>query len=345
MHIRWIILAGIFYTATVARCDEVENATNQRSASFSQDIRFSGYIVPRHSDGPIRSITTEDVVGLASPKPDVSISVFARRDEVPIRTFKKQAVQSVSVTGGWLKAIGVNDLSSSFFETSIGVGIPLGNFDNILGVTPSFRMDFMDAAAGIDIPSTLYETGVSFFWRRPLNDRWSLMLLGGPSIRSDMTTGDNALRLFGMALLTWDARPDNLAISMGVVFLGRADLPALPAVGLKWTPSPRTKLNLQFPESTLSYRLEKDGGRSELWAYTSIGFGGNTWAVTRASGLTDELSTRDLRLTIGVERIVDGGGGWLTEVGYAFARRIEYENTQTEVELNDGLLVQAGWKY
>ena len=146
-------------------------------------------------------------------------------------------------------------------------------------------------------------------------------------------------------MLNWDAKPNRLSVSMGVVYLGRADLPAVPAVGLKWTPRPEIKLDLRFPESRLSYRIEKNGGSSETWAYISGGIGGNTWAVTRASGMTDELSVRDLRLTLGIEKIVDGGGGWFAEFGYAFDRSIEYEITQTEVPLNDGILLRAGWKY
>ena len=265
--------------------------------------------------------------------------------EQPISRFRKQAVQNISVSGGWLGATNGNDLSSSFFETSIGLGVPLGSFDSILGVTPSFRADFIDAAPSIDVPSELFETGVNFFYRRPINDRLSAMAIVRPSVRSDFTTSKEAFRIFGLGLLTWECRPDVLSLSFGAVYLDRADLPLLPAVGLTWTPKPTTKLDLRFPESKLAWRLAKDGSESETWSYVTAGLGGNTWAVTRADGQTDELSLRDIRLMFGIDHVTNGGGGWFAEFGYAFKRRIEYESTQTEIDLSDGVLLQAGWRY
>jgi hypothetical protein len=266
-------------------------------------------------------------------------------DNDPVRRFKKQAVQQFSVSSGWMQAGAGNDLSSSFFETSIGLGVPLGSFDNILAVTPSFRVDVVDAAAAIDIPGELFETGVSFFYRKPINDRLSTMTIIQPSIRSDFTTGDDAFRIFGLGVVNWQYRPEILSLSFGAVYLDRADLPLLPAVGLTWTPKATTKLELRFPESKLAWQLSKDGSKSETWSYVKAGIGGNTWAVTRAGGQTDELSLRDLRLTFGVDHLTDGGGGWFSECGLAFNRRIEYESTSTKFDLSNGVVLQIGWRY
>lgn len=265
--------------------------------------------------------------------------------EVPLTLYRKQAVQKITVSSGWLAPLSSNDLSSRFFEASIEFGVPLGSFDSILGVTPSFRADYIDAAATVDIPAELFETGVSFFYRRPLNDRWSAMAIVRPSVRSDFTTGDEAFRLFGLGLLNWRCRPDELTLSIGAVFLDRADLPLLPAIGLTWQPMRETKLDLRFPESKLSWRLAKDGKRSETWSYLSAGIGGNTWAITRASGQTDEVSLRDVRLMWGVDHVTDGGGGFFAECGFALMRRIEYESTQTEMGLSNGFILQGGWRF
>lgn len=288
--------------------------------------------------------------------------------ELAVRRFKKQAVQTVSFAGGWLGATEGNDLSSSYFETSIGIGVPLGlikkklsNFEepplesgltavggeapDVLGITPAFRVDFIDSAEGIDIPAELYETGVSFFYRKPINDRLSAMTIVRPSVRSDFTTSDNAVRIFGLGLLIWDCVPERLSLSFGAVALGRADLPVLPAVGLTWTPRTTTRLELQFPKSRFAWRLAKDGGASETWLSLSGGIGGNTWAVTRADGQSDELSLGDIRFLLGLERIVDGGGGWFADVGYAFNRHVEYTSTDETTDLSDGVILQAGWRY
>ena len=294
--------------------------------------------------------------------------IFNQPVELPVVRFKKQAIQKITVAGGWLVATEGNDLGSSYLETSISVGIPVGlirkklsspdersfgkepaetdaGTPEILSISPAFRVDFIDAAQGIDVPTDLYETGVSFFYLKPINDRLSAMAIVRPSVRSDFTTSDNAFRLFGLGLLTWDCVPDKLSLSFGAVYLDRADLPLLPAVGVTWTPQTTMRMELQFPQSRLAWRLAKDGAASETWSYISAGIGGYTWAVTRADGRTDELSLGDIRLLLGLDHIVDGGGGLFAELGYALNRHIEYQSTLTKTNLSDGIVLQAGWRY
>ncbi|MCA9112136.1 MAG: hypothetical protein KDA52_19435 [Planctomycetaceae bacterium] len=267
-------------------------------------------------------------------------------NEEPVNRFRKQALQAVIVSGGYLASTR-GDLNQSFIEASLKLGVPLGNFENILGVTPSFRVDFLDPYSGLrtDVPAELFETGVSFFYRRPLTERLSVMGIVRPSIRSDFTTSQNAFRLFGLGLVNWECIPDELTLSAGAVFLDRADLPLLPAVGLTWTPQPTLKADLQFPTSKLSFRIAKDGNQSETWSYLSAGIGGNTWAVTRASNLSDELTLREMRLVLGVDHLTDGGGGYFAEVGFLFNRRIEYQVDQSQFGLSDGIVLQAGWRF
>ncbi len=265
--------------------------------------------------------------------------------EAELTRFKKKALQSVSISAGWMADSSGEGLSGSYLDASIGSGIPLGNFDNIVAVKPRFRVDWVNAEPTIEIPSELYQFELQFFYRRPIRDRLSAMAIFSPSVRSDLTTSDNAFRVFALGLLNWECVPERLTLSGGAVYLGRADLPVLPAIGLTWTPSRKAKLDLRFPSSRLSYRLAKDGRRSEKWAYLSAGLGGNTWAVTRDSSLTDELSLRDFRLLLGVEKLLDGGGGWFLESGYAFNRQLEYESEDTELKLGDGILLRGGWRY
>jgi hypothetical protein len=265
--------------------------------------------------------------------------------EVELARYKKQALQSVAVTAGWMADTGGDELNSSFLDLSISSGIPLGSFDNIIGVRPRFRIDWIDADSTIDIPDELYQFSLDMLYRQSINERLSAMVIVSPSIRSDLTTSDDAFRVFALGVLNWECIPDQLVLSGGAVYLGRADLPVLPAIGLSWTPNRQTSLDLRFPTSKLAYRLAKDGGRSEMWTYVSGGLGGNTWSVTRDSSATDELSLRDIRLAFGIEKRLNGGGGWFAESGYAFDRRIEYESDESEVELGDGVVLQAGWRY
>ena len=265
--------------------------------------------------------------------------------EKELSRFKKQALQSVSLSSGYMADLDGSGLSSGYFDASVGSGIPLGSFDNLIGVKPRFRIDWIDAHPMIDVPDELYQFELQFFYRKPIHDRLSAMAIVSPSIRSDLTTEHNAFRVFALGLFNWEYIADRLVISAGAVYLGRADVPVLPALGLTWTPNLKTRMELRFPTSKVSYRLAKDGGHSETWAHLSAGLGGNTWAVTRQSSATDELSLRDFRIAVGIEKLLDGGGGWFAETGFAFGRRIEYESDQSEVNLDDGWLLQAGWRY
>ena len=275
----------------------------------------------------------------------VSFDAVEAIEDSPLVGYKKGAIQKASVSAGWLSSFKSNELSTSFVEVSLSSGIPLGSFDNILGITPSFRTEYINAAPDVDIPSELFETGISFFLKRKFSDNWSAMGIFAPSIRSDFTTSENALRFFGLGLLTWQAVPDRIAWSFGAVFLGRADLPVLPAIGLKYTPSRRTTYDLRFPESRVSWRLTKNGSHSESWLYVSGGFGGNTWAVTRNDGSHDELSLNYLRLLVGAEYLLDGGGRMFIETGGAFNRRLEYESDQSEQTFANAVILQGGINY
>lgn len=267
------------------------------------------------------------------------------RSEEPLESYKKGFLQTASVSTGWLSGLSGSRLNSNFVELSLKTAVPLGSFEHIMGVSPSFRTDYIDAAPGVDAPSELHQAGVSFVIPHKINPRWSALAIVAPSVRGDFTTSDDALRIFGMALLTWQAKPDRLAVSFGVVYPDRADLPILPALGLKWTPNRHSIYDIRFPESRFSWRLAKDGCHSETWAYMSGGFGGSTWAVTRADGSHDQLSLKDIRVMLGVERKFNGGGRLFAESGLAFSRSLEYEETQFEQDFGNAVVIQAGLAY
>jgi hypothetical protein len=227
-------------------------------------------------------------------------------------------------------------------DTSAGFAIPLGSMENLISITPYFRADLLEAAAIFDVPDSLYDTGVKMLWRRPISERLGSMILVTPSVRSDFQTSENAFRLFGLGLLTWQWVPKTLSISGGAVYTGREDYPVLPAMGLMWTPSPRWKYDIQFPSPRISYRLAKDGCQHETWGYVSGVFGGNTWAVKRAGGVSDELTLSDLRLVFGLEHLQPQNRSVFVEAGYVFNRSIEYTNIAFQQDLDAAMMLRMG---
>jgi len=262
--------------------------------------------------------------------------------EIPLTRFRKSCYQGSYASYGTLGDDPDLGIMVRTLDSGATFAIPLGSTENVITFTPYIRADLLDAAAVLDVPESLFDTGVKMFWRHPINERLSSMMLITPSVRSDFTTSDGAFRLFGLALLTWQWVPQKLSISGGVVHTGRDDFPILPAMGLLWTPSPEWKVDAQFPSPRISHRLAKNGGQSETWAYLSGVFGGNTWAVTRTGGETDELTISDLRLVTGIEFAQSENRGFYVEAGYVFNRSMEYTTIPIERDLDAAMMMRAG---
>lgn len=262
--------------------------------------------------------------------------------EIPLTRFRRTCFQGAHTNYSYLSDDTDTGIAVRTVEAYGTFAIPLGSMDHVVSLTPYIRADLLESAAAFDVPDTLYDTGVKFCWRRPVNDRFSTLVLVTPSVRSDFTTGDGAFRLFGMGLLNWQWVPDQLTASGGVVYTGREDFPILPAMGLLWTPSPEWRVDVQFPSPKISRRIAKCGGQSETWAYLSGVFGGNTWAVTRTGGATDELTISDLRLVVGIEYVQSQNRGVFGELGYVFDRSFEYKNLPLEQELDSAIMMRFG---
>ena len=266
--------------------------------------------------------------------------------ETPIERYRKSFCQGAELRGGYLFDLGDAEggMNQAFEEVRADFGIPLGSMDNLIGLRPYFRADQLQSLNSLDVPTALYNTGLNILHQRKWNPVFSSTVVVTPSIRSDFTTSSNAFRVFGLALMNWKCRSD-LTLSLGAVYFDRADFNLLPAFGVVWTPTPEWKIDATMPRPRIFHRLWKQGGEAEGWAYLGGSIGGNTWAVTRESGLTDELTIRDFRLMGGYEVIEKGNRGHFVEAGLAFGRTVEYERQDIELDLDAGLYLDAGIKF
>ena len=328
----------VFVSHQMTKTKNQENALENGSLIEGQDdFNSTGYDVNGAEDG------TFEPVGFTHD------TICAEQDceqcgecEIPLVRHRNGFVQGVQVSYGSIGDDPSTGIVVRTVDTSASFAIPLGSMDNVISITPYFRADLLDAAAIFDVPDSLYDTGVKMFWRRPISERLGSMILVTPSVRSDFQTGDNAFRLFGLGLLTWQWVPKTLSVSGGVVYTGRHDYPVLPAMGLLWTPSPLWKYDIQFPSPRISYRLAKSGSEHETWGYVSGVFGGNTWAVKRTGGVADELTLSDLRLVFGLEHLQPQNRSVFVEAGYVFNRSIEYTNTGFQQDLDAAMMLRMG---
>ena len=266
--------------------------------------------------------------------------------ETPIERYRKTFCQGAEILGGYLFDTGDQNggLDQTWEEVRMNFGLPLGSMDNILGFRPYFRMDHLNGPITIDVPETLYNTGLNILHQKKWSEKCSTTIVVTPQIRSDFTTSDNAYRMFGLALWNWQCR-EELSLSLGVVYFDRADFNFLPAFGFVWTPSPEWKFDGTMPRPRIYHRLWKEGGNAEGWAYLGGKIGGNTWGVSRDNGSTDELTVRDLRVHGGYELLRPGNRGYFIEGGFAFDRTVEYETANIEISLDSAFYLEAGWRF
>ena len=184
-----------------------------------------------------------------------ALEIVQRSDAYAVRRYRKGFFQRFRFSGSWIDRAGDDGLGISNLDTSLTVAVPLGSFENLLLVTPGFEVDYLDGPTQVDVPPRLYDVGVDLMWRKQFNDRWGSMVAVRPAVASDFQTSQDALRITGRALATWQWVPERLSLLFGVVYLDRNDLPVLPGVGLIWTPSPDWRLDLIFPRPKLARRL------------------------------------------------------------------------------------------
>jgi hypothetical protein len=341
------------------------------SAGDYDDYELSPSDVPAHSvsarvsakDEPwmrgLDSVTgTEDLVGSGSLPAPLTERYFSSpieeppyvhppqcpccANETPLTRFRKGLYQGSSLTGGHVSDGGGDGLGITHYEATVRFGVPFGGMDNVVVIAPSFRQEIIDSPTTIDISGNLYVASVNFTWMKKYSDRWRSLAMVAPSVRSDFNSSDDAVRIFGLGLMTRTLIPQKLEASFGFVYLDRDDISLLPAFGVSWTPKPWWNIDLNFPRPRIAYRTHKQAGFSETWVYTGVALGGNTWAVERANGDSDILTLRDYQWIFGWEKLREGGRGMFAEAGFAFGRSLEYERGGEQVDFDSSVFFRLG---
>ncbi len=263
--------------------------------------------------------------------------------EEPLRRFKKQAIQRLAVSSGYLTD-GEKSSTHRWFATEIGTAIPLGNFENILATEISFRNDVLTLPTKEFKRSDLYGLSCSLFFKKSLSDKSNLLINLRPGYLGDFEATANTFGMFGMALITKKLESHDLTLSYGFVHLNQVDAALLPGLGIRWDPNPKISVDLRFPESRISWRLDKKGGYSEHWLHASIGFDGNRWGIRKPDGNDTEIRLKYWSAVLTLEKRIDGGGGWWIHLSHQFARRFS-ESGEVDLKLSNGFQIAAEIAY
>ena len=248
-----------------------------------------------------------------------------------------------SLTTTWLAPIegfGVSDV-----EAKTQLIIPVFVKGSPLRLAMGFADTFMQTPVGIEVPNQLYGLQAELRWLIPFRETWAVDLGAGGGDFADLNSlGSRGFRMTGRAILVKTVS-DRLKWSAGVLYLGRANLKAMPVAGLIYTPQDDVKLELMIPRSRIARRISWDGVR-EHWMYYGLElFGGNSWAIEQPGGVQDVVIYKDNRFIFGYETKAPGALAGRVEVGYVFARHLSFENSPTTLDPGGTMLLRAGVTY
>lgn len=211
-------------------------------------------------------------------------------------------------------------------------------------VTPGSSVHFLTGPSSTDLPETLYDHWIEFRWLKKFNDRWAMDLAVAPSLFTDYeNTSSDAFRMTGRALALWTKSPE-WQFAMGVVYLDREDVRALPGVGAIWTPNDDYKVEVLFPRPRVMKKLAQRGDKTR-WGYLAGEFGGGSWAINRTNGTPDVFTYSALRLMVGYETQSPKGFNTRLEAGYIFNRSVEYKSGIGNYDPADAAMLRIGGSF
>lgn len=316
---------------------------------MTEPIGGSDYIQPLGSVAPIGSpsqnfVATEGaMIELMNEDPD----------KPPAGLRRNGFFQSIHFQTTWLAPMGDRYLEMFEAETWMKLVIP-GLFDrSMVMFTPGFGIHTFEGADDLEIPDRVFDVYVNTSFRGYIGTRWSYnatVMFGwyGDTIGSNVGGSPFRLRGFGMGVYKLS---DEVDIALGAVYIDYGQYRILPAAGLTWVPSDDWKLNLSFPYPRLSHRVYFRSTRPkpvEYWMYLAGEIGGGTWQVRmdgqfngKGEPISDMLSYTDWRIMLGLERRGCRGFETRFEVGYCFARELEYDDRGDTTDLPGTLMLRA----
>ena len=258
--------------------------------------------------------------------------------------YKDGLFQLLFGSATWIDETRAGGLDLVELDAYLGLAVPMPTTDWPLVIGTSLYVTLLDGPQTLELPDEIYEATVDLMWLPKLTDRLTAIAAVKAGMYSDFESTDGALRLSGKGLLRWQPRGERLQLVAGVLYLNREDVRLLPAGGIIWRPTDRLTCDLVFPQPKIAYR-SMWGDRFVDQLYLAGEFGGNSYRYSRANGVRDTLTLRDLRLLLGYERLFGAGAKCFAEVGYVFGRQIEFTSVPGEIDFDPSLLLRAGLSY
>ena len=118
--------------------------------------------------------------------------------------------------------------------------------------------------------------------------------------------------------------------------------------GITWQPNADARFDLVFPQPKIAHRVYWNGvcdPKFQDWVYVGGELAGGTWAVRRYGTLDEVLNYRDDRVFVGIERKAAETISSKLELGFVFARKIQFDNEGIDFVPSDTLVLRGELAY
>ncbi len=229
-------------------------------------------------------------------------------------------------------------LAGSFIDTFIlGTGDDFGLFSiesqqhdanpfkdaAIRSAQPGWGVTWLNGPDTADLPPQLYQFTLPIEFDAINEQAWTLSVMLTPGWFTD---GENRrpemFRMLGAVTANY-RQSEAMQFGLGLLYLDRDDIPALPLFGLLFESGEAPiRYELIFPSPRVVWTFA-DNPHSRFTAYLSGELGGGSYAIKRTDRTPDVVTLRDLRLIAGVDLADHRGRKAAVEAGWIFDRAIE----------------------
>jgi hypothetical protein len=309
-------------------------------------VRAQDVPAPPPTEGPPPSPELPGILPAPTPLPMPADAAAEKDNPEPPACGLRQ----IKVDYTFLPALSQNNLQINDLELSTTLALPIAKEWAPLLITPGLAAHVWDGPDPAQVPGTpelprrLYDTSLDLGWR-PRLAKWLFADLGiTPGLYTDFRdVNARAFQLRGRGLAIVAFSPQ-FQLVLGALYVNRNRTKLLPAGGFIWNPDEDTKLQVVFPQPMLARRLATFGD-AQWWGYLSGEFGGGRWVVEQADGSIVSVDYTDIRAILGLECLRTTGVKGHVEIGYAFARRVDFTSATPDYEPDSTLMLRVGLSY
>jgi hypothetical protein len=223
-------------------------------------------------------------------------------------------------------------------------GVAWENWGGLMS-TSGYGFHFLNGPVSTDLPSKVFDFTWGLAWNGELTDGWSASLAGKVGIYADFEDSVRDGWRFPAHAVVFHDWTDTLRGAAGVKYLDRESLNILPVLGVILRPDDRVRIEALFPEPRIAWRVHADDD-SQNWISISGEIGGGEWAIERSnSGLADVVTYNDYSAVLGFHNHTAGGPEQAFEIGYVFARDLEYRSGVGDYRPPDTFFIRLSGRF